>query len=192
MKKISVILTVVVVALLIGVLFSCIQISELQNQIGELQAQNSELHEENSYLQDQNSNLQNQSDEMMAQVDLLQSKLDFEPRVRITVFSSQAGWLNVVGMTLAISLDITVINTGFSALDGLTLDVRRYAVDEDPYSHTIDLGSLNAGEKIETADAYIEGWDTYFSEFRGRGLVATLKFGDVVLDTRFLMPQFYL
>jgi predicted PurR-regulated permease PerM len=52
-RKILVIATVTVIALLVATLFVYIQISELQNQIGELQGQNRELQDKLSELKNQ-------------------------------------------------------------------------------------------------------------------------------------------
>jgi uncharacterized protein YlxW (UPF0749 family) len=99
------------------------------NKISELQSQNNDLQKQVNELQDQNRELEDENDELQKQLDLLQKRVDFSPEVQITDFSSGAGWLNVVGMTIAIGLDVTIQNTGISDVDGLTLEIKRLNVD---------------------------------------------------------------
>jgi uncharacterized protein YlxW (UPF0749 family) len=191
-RKSLAIILVMVIASSVAAWFVNNQIGELQNQNSNLQHQLNEVQDQNDELQGQNGELQEENDELQQQLDLLQKRINFEPEVQITKFSSQAGWMNVVGMTIAIGIDITISNIGISDIEGLTLEVKRLRVDEDPYNVTKKLDVLQAKEKTEIPVGLVEGWNTYFDEFHSRTLEATLKLGDVVLDVRYLSPQQYL
>ena len=159
--------------------------SDLQQQINELQ-------EQNAGLQGQNGDLQEENDQMQEQLDLLQKRLDFNPRVLITNFSSQYGWQNVVGMTIAMTFNVSVQNFGISDIEGLTVEIKRLNVDEDPYNITRKLDVLHAGEAIEFREIFVIGWDLYFGGFHDRSLGASVKLGEVILDVRYFMPHQYL
>jgi len=162
-----------------------------QSQISELQSQNSDLEHQINELQDQNRDLQDENDELQEQLDLLQKRVDFSPYVQITQFSSKEGWWNPVGVTVALDFNVTIVNTGMSDIEGLTLEIRRLNVDEDPYNITRRLDILPAREKTEIYDHMFLGMTFYFDEFINRSLVATLRLGDVVLDVRHFLPGQY-
>jgi FtsZ-binding cell division protein ZapB len=192
-RKTAAIILVTVIALSVAGWFVHNQISELLSQNSDLQHQMNELQDQNDELQAQNGELQDENDELQQQLDLLQKRINFEPEVRITEFSSRGGWMNVVGMTIAISIDITISNIGISDIEGLTLEIKRLGVDdEDPYNITRNLSILHAKEKTEIPVGLIEDWDVYFDEFHNRTLEATLKLGDVILDVQYLSPRQYL
>jgi hypothetical protein len=111
--------------------------------------------------------------------------------VLITEFSSKDGWWNPVGVTLALDLNVTIANTGISDVEGLTLEIKRLNVDEDPYNITRKLDILHAEETTEIYDHIFTGIDFFAAEFLNRSFVATLKLGDVVLDVRHLLPEQY-
>ena len=183
--KVIAIMVVTVIALSVAVWLVHIHISELQIQNSDLQNQINEL-------QDQNRELQDENDELQEQLDLLQKRVDFSPDVIITKFSSKDGWWNPVGVTLALDLNITIENTGISDIDGLTLEIKRRSLDEDPYNITKRLDILYAGESAEIYDSIFTGIQFFAAEFRNRSFVATLKLGDVVLDEKYLLPKQYL
>jgi len=164
----------------------------VHTQISELQSQNSDLQDEVDELHGQNRDLQDENDELQEQLDLLQKRVDFSPDVIITKFSSKDGWWNPVGVTLALDLNITIENTGISDIDGLTLEIKRRSLDEDPYNITKRLDILYAGESAEIYDSIFTGIQFFAAEFRNRSFVATLKLGDVVLDEKYLLPKQYL
>lgn len=159
--------------------------NDLQQQINELQEQNAEL-------QGQNRDLQGKNDELQEQLNLLQKRLDFNPRVLITNFSSQYGWQNVVGMTIAMTFNVSVQNFGISDIEGLTVEIKRLNIDEDPHNITRKLDVLHAGETIEFREIFVIGWDLYFGGFHYRSLEASVKLGEVILDVRYFMPHQYL
>jgi hypothetical protein len=150
---------------------------DLQQQINEVQEQNRDLKEEN--------------DELLEQLDLLQKRLDFNASVLITKFSSEYGWANVVGMTIAMNFNVSVQNFGISDIEGLIVEIKRYGFDEDPHNQTIKLGVLHSGETTEFLSRFILGWDSYFGEFKGHALTATLKLGEAILDMEHFMPDQY-
>jgi len=174
-NKALAIATVTVVSILVTALFVYSQISELQNQISKLQAENNEL-------QDQKRELENQ-------LDTLQKLLDYGPEVQITNFSSRMGWWNPVGVSMLVIFDITISNNGISDVEGLTLEIKRYNIDEDPYNKTKRLSILNAGETIAFQTDVFVGMQTYFDEFYKRSFVASLKLGEVVLYVRHYLPE---
>jgi FtsZ-binding cell division protein ZapB len=163
----------------------------VHTQISELQIQNGDLQEQVNELQDQNRDLQDKNDELQEQLDLLQKRVDFSPEVLITKFSSKDGWWNPVGVTLALDPNITIENTGISDIDGLTLEIKRRNLDEDPYNITKRLDILHAGESTEIYDSIFTGIQFFTAEFRNRSFVAILKLGDVVLDEEYLLPYQY-
>ena len=163
----------------------------VNNQISELQSQNKDLQDKVDELQDQNRDLQDENDELHEQLDLLQKRVDFSPEVVITEFSSLGGWRNPVGVTLEEVFNVTIENTGISDIDGLTLEIKRLNLEEDPYNITKRLDILHAGETTEIQDSIITGIDHYAAEFLNRSFVATLKLGEVVLDERHLLPEQY-
>jgi FtsZ-binding cell division protein ZapB len=173
------IVLITVIVLSIATWFVHSKISELQNQISELQAQNSELYDQNRDLQDKNNELQEQLNE-------LQKQIDDAAKVMITEFSSLRGWWNPVGATMAVDLDITILNTGINDVEGLTLEIKRLNFDEDPFNRTITLGIFHAGETIEIQESIIVSMDRYFDEFYNSVFAATLKLGEVVLHVRTL------
>jgi uncharacterized protein YlxW (UPF0749 family) len=130
----------------------------VHSQISELQAQNSELH-------DQNRDLQDKNDELQEQLNELQKQIDDARNVMITEFSSLHGWWNLVGVTMAVELDITILNTGINDVEGLTLEIKRSNFDEDPFNRTRTLGILHAGETIEIQESIVVNMDRYFDEF---------------------------
>jgi hypothetical protein len=190
--KVSAVILVIVVSLSIAAWFIHNQISCLQHQNSNLQDHINELQDHINELQDQNRDLHDKNDELQKQLGLLQKRIDYEPEVLIENFSSPYGWQNVVGMTIAITFNVTIRNTGISDIEGLTVEIKRFKVDEDPYNLTRKLDILHAGETTEFQDSFIVGWNLYFSNFHDRSLVATLKLGEVVLDVRYLLPKQYL
>jgi TolA-binding protein len=182
-KRISVIVAVTVVALLVGFLFGYIQISELQNQITELQAENSQLKDQINQLQDQNNDLQEENSELQQQLDLLQKRISFEPEVEITKFSAPEGWQYMGGTTKWLDCIIVISNTGLTDLEGLTLEVQRQDSGEERNKVTYELDMLPAGETTEIQYTSTSNYDLGF-DFR---YVATLKFGEVVLDVKYLL-----
>jgi hypothetical protein len=131
-RKILVIVTVTVIAILVASFFVYTQINALQNQISELQTQNSEL-------QDQNTDLQN--------------KLYLARYVRITDFKWFGGINHVAGGTLAFPVEVTVENTGVNDVSGLTLTVKVVYVGNEtmaawhPYVEQIEV--IHAGEVLK-------------------------------------------
>lgn len=152
--------------------------SDLQDRINELQSQNEDLHDKNEQLEQQ--------------VNLLEEKIDYSPKVRIMKFRSTYGWMNVVGMTIAMHFNITIKNLGVTDLEGLTVEIKRQSVKEDAYNITRGLEVLPAGEETVLQDDFIVGWDTYFGLFHNVPLEASVKLGDVVLDKSYLLPPQYL
>jgi FtsZ-binding cell division protein ZapB len=179
-------------AILIAIIAASIATWFVHSQISELQSQNSDLQHQINELQDQNRDLQDKNDELQEQLDLLQKRIDFSPEVLITEFSSAYGWLNLVGVAISIDLKITISNIGISDVEGLTLEIKRLNVDDDPHNVTIRLGILHAGETTEFLYCYDLDWNVYVSEFHNRSLEAALKLGEVVLDARHFLPSQYL
>jgi phosphate/sulfate permease len=182
-KKISIIVIVTVIALLFGFLFSYIQISLLQNQIIELQAENSELTDQINQLQDQKNELHEENSELQQQLDLLQKRVNFEPEVEISKFSAPEGWQYIGGTTKMLDCIIVISNTGLIDLEGLTLEVQRRDLEEEPKKVTYELNVFPAGETIEIQYTSTSNYDLGF-DF---SYVATLKFGEVVLDAKYLL-----
>jgi cell division protein FtsB len=152
---------------------------------------NSDLQQQITELQEQNRDLQEENDELLEQLDLLQKRLDFNASVLITKFSSIYGWSNVVGMTIAMNFNVSVQNFGISDIEGLIVEVKRYGFGEDPSNQTIKLDVLYAGETIEFLSSFVLGWDSYFDNFHGQALTATLKLGEAILDVKHFMPDQY-
>jgi hypothetical protein len=162
-RKILVIVTVTVIAILVASFFVYAQINALQNQISELQTQNSEL-------QDQNTDLQN--------------KLYLARYVRITDFKWFGGINPVAGLTLAFPVEVTVENTGVNDVSGLALTVKLVYVGTEtmaawhPYVKRIDI--IHAGETLKlSGDIWAE-----MGSFSKDSVVCviTLSSGDFVLD----------
>jgi FtsZ-binding cell division protein ZapB len=184
-KKILAVATVTIVALLVAALFAVNQICQLQNQVSELDGQNSDLQNQMNDLQEQNSDLQDENDGLQQQLDLQQKWLDYQPQVRITEFSG-GGWWNPVGVTLALDFTIKIYNSGISDVEGLTLEIKRYGFDEDPFAFTKKLDIL-AGNTTEIHHSIYMGLSDY-DEYQNNAFVATLKLGDAVLDVGYYQP----
>lgn len=176
-KIVASVFLIVIIAASIGTWFVHTQISELQSQNRDLQNQIDELQEQNRDLQEENG-------ELKQQLDLLQKLVNFEPEVLITNFSSPYGWQYMGGTKGFIQFNIAISNTGISDVEGLTLEIKRLNVDEDPLNITKKLDILHAGETIEIQASFV--YD-YGSGFR-LSYVATLKLGEMILDVQYLSP----
>lgn len=171
------IVTLTAVALLVAAFFVHIQISELQNQIEELKAQNSELQEQNRGLQDQNSELQNQLSDLQEAIG----------NVEVVALSVE-GWCNPGGVMYVKPFNVTIQNNGTHDAYGITLNCKitgnqsnlfydfYYA---DPPKNTLDV--IHVGES-RVMRVFIETSLELASQFSGCNLVASLMFGDIVLD----------
>ena len=183
--KLSAILTVIVVALLVAILFAYNQISQLQNQVSELESQNNGLQNQINDLQEQSSDLQDENEELQQQLDLQQKWLDYQPQVRIREFSG-SGWWNPVGVTLALDFTVRIYNSGISDVAGLMLEIKRNGFDDDLFAFIKRLDVL-AGNITEIHHSIYMGLSDY-DEYQNSAFVATLKLGDVVLHARYYQP----
>ena len=187
MKRKSLALAIIAITVLsIAAWFVQSQIGELQSQIIELKDQNSDLQEKNNELQDRNEELQGQNEELQEQLTELQKQIDDAEKAMITEFSSPTGWRNPAGVAMDVIFNITIVNTGPSDIEGLTLEIKRLNFDEDPFNITRNLDILYAGETIEIQEFIIISMDIYFAEFYYSSFVATLKLGELVLNMRTL------
>ena len=196
-KRISVIVTVTVVALLVGVLFGYIYISNLQNQIGELQAENSELTDQITQLQDQkneleeeNSELQEQNDKLERQNTELQNMLLKEVNyvgllagnVKITSLSIHHPGLIVFGHARW-TFDVTIQNTGLVDLMGATLNVKMPSGDYSYYwTSTLQLENIGSGDECTISMEAASDINGYMAYFTPSSYVAVLKLDNIVLD----------
>jgi FtsZ-binding cell division protein ZapB len=175
---------IVVGAVLFAIIAASIATWFVHTQISELQSQNSDLQNQINELQEQNRDLQEENGELKQQLDLLQKRVNFEPEVLITNFSSPYGWQYMGGMTGFIQFNIAISNTGISDVEGLTLEIKRLNVDEDPLNITRKLAILHAGETTEIGADFVYSYELGFR----LSYVATLKLGEMVLDVQYLSP----
>jgi hypothetical protein len=129
--------------------------------------------------------LQDQNNELREQLNVLQKQIEDAAKVIITEFSS-GGWWNPVGVAMSVDFNVTIMNTGMDAVEGLTLEIKRLDFDEDPYNITRRLDVLPAGETTEIQDFIIISIERYTSEFYYSSFVASLKLGGLILHARTL------
>ena len=182
-RKILVIVTVTVIAILVASFFVYAQISELQNQIGALKAQNGEVQDQLSELENQLSELQLQNREQQDRLNDFTSQLARERHLLmdITAFSWLGGFNPIVGVTLVHPINVTIQNNDVVPLSGLVLTFRL----QRPSGIQIGDGGIsrinriNAGESLE-----IQGgvYTTIGTSLDDAVCVVTLKAGDIVLD----------
>ena len=184
-RKIALAAAVAAVALLtVAGLLVYAQFSSLHEQIADLQAQNRELENSNSELQAQNTELQNKTKDLQEQLDQLLEQIAAARKVMITGGSSKYGWINAVGMTMLLNIDITIENTGNASVEGLILEVKRAGFNEDPRNATRSLGAIQPNEATVITDSFAISMDYYFSEPGLFNYVANLKLGNLTVDSR--------
>ncbi len=179
------VVTVVVLLAIAGWLVYA-QFSKLQAQIANLQAQKSELENSNSELQAQNAELQNKTKDLQEQLDQLLEQIGAARKVMITGGSSKYGWINAVGMTMLLNIDITIENMGNASVEGLILEVKRAGFDVDPRNATRSLGVVQPNQATVITESFVISMDYYFLEPGLFNYVANLKLGNLIVDSRLI------
>jgi len=186
-KKILVIVTVTVIALLVAAFFVYTQISELQNQISVLKAQNGEVQDQLSELENQLSELQLQNREKQDRLNDFTYELAKERHlnVKITAFVWIGGFHPIGGQWLGHPVNVTIQNDDVVPLSGMKLWVALVNENTGAEIGTGDktIDRLNAGESREIyVDAMSGPCTSLITSLNYDVCVVTLAVGDIVLD----------
>ena len=184
-RKILVIVTVTVIALLVAAFFVYSQISELQNQIGVLKAQNVEVQDQLSELEKQYSELQLQNREQQDRLNDFTNELAKARHlyVKITNWSKGSGG-PIAGLTFIIGIYVTIQNNDVIPVSGLTVSallVNKNNGAQIGDTGVMNMGRLNAGESVNFSVPVLHNINS-LSLISSAECVIVLKAGSVILD----------
>jgi len=184
-RKISVIVTMTVIALLFATFFVYSQISELQNQIGALKAQNGAVQDQLSELENQLSELQLQNREQQDRLTDFTNELAKARhlRVEITDWSKGSGG-PIVGLTFIIGIYVIIQNNDVIPVSGLTVSAMLVNKDNGAQigdTGSVNMGRLNAGESVNFSVPVLYNINS-LSLISSAECMIVLKAGSVILD----------
>jgi hypothetical protein len=155
----------------------------LQTEIKDLQNQSEELEKQKSDLQNQTSVLGQQNNDMIKQMGDLTKQLALERHLSVKIVSlwHRDYWGAYGGLLVDYPFNVTIRNNDIVTVSGLTLTVQTFSglKDETKMNGLIKIDSLQAGEERTVSGAVV----VYIGAPSNLTYVATLKAGDVILDT---------
>ena len=183
MRLVSSIAIVLIIALTLSAFLVFNEFSSLQTEIDDLQIQKVELEKQKSDLQNQIIVLENKNNDVINQMGDLTKQLALQRHLRIEIVSlwHQDYWFAYGGLLVGYPFNVTIRNNDTVTFSGLTLAVQTFSglKDETKMNGLIKIDSLQAGEeRIVSGEAVV-----YIGAPSNLTYVATLKSGDVVVDT---------
>ena len=159
------------------------EFSSLQTEINDLQIQNGELERQKSDLQNQTTVLEQQNSDIIKQMGDLTKQLALQRHLRVEIVSlwHSYGWYAYGGLLVSYPFNVTVRNNDLITVSGLTLIVQTFSglKDETQVLGLIKIDALQAGEERVVSGGVV----VYIGAPSNLTYVATLKAGDVVIDT---------
>jgi hypothetical protein len=179
----SSIAAVLIIALIASGLLINNEFSSLQTEIKDLQIQSEELEKQKNDLQNQTNVLGQQNNDMIKQLGDLTKQLALERHLRIEIVSlwHNDNWFAYGGLLVGYPFNATIRNNDIVTVSGLTLTVQTFSglKDESQIYGLSKIDSLQAGEeRVVSGEAVV-----YIGAPSNLTYVATLKAGDIVLDT---------
>jgi hypothetical protein len=159
------------------------EFSSLQTEIKDLKIQSEELEKQKSDLQNQTSVLGQQNNDMMKQMGDLTKQLALERHIQIeiTTFWHNDYWFAFGGLLVDYPFNATIRNNDIVTVGGLSLTVQAFSglKDETKIVGFAKIDLLHSGEEQVVSGEVV----VYIGAPSNLTYVATLKAGDVILDT---------